>query len=183
MTHRELQILAARERVTLRQRRRGTRRYWDICARHHGELSTLYLCTDSALATLSEEEFLRRVRSLPGRGDAAELVIAYLPGGVVRHWLLLAVATLWVLGCGTRADDAETLGVAPERVRVPPDLPTPTRQPVVGLFQRGLSWARRQLGYGRIWQRLWLRPSALPGPYPGVHVTIHRYPISDILLE
>jgi transposase len=67
MTHRELQILAARERVTLRQRRRGTRRYWDICARHHGELTTRYLCTDSALATLSEEEFLRRVRSLPRR--------------------------------------------------------------------------------------------------------------------
>jgi hypothetical protein len=102
---------------------------------------------------------------------------------VARHWLVLSVATLWVLGCGTRADDAEALGVAPGRVRVPPDLPTPTGQPVVGLFQRGLSWARRQLGHGRIWQRLWLRPSALPGPYPDVKTTIHRYPLSDILLE
>jgi hypothetical protein len=66
MTHRELQLLAARERVTLRQRVRNSHRYWDICARYRGELSTLYLCTDSALATLSEDDFLQRVRSLPG---------------------------------------------------------------------------------------------------------------------
>jgi len=43
MTRRELQLLAARERVTLRQRVRGTRCYWDICARHCGELTTRYL--------------------------------------------------------------------------------------------------------------------------------------------
>jgi putative DNA methylase len=46
-----------------------------------------------------------------------------------------------------------------------------------------LWWARRQLGHGRIWQRLWLRPSALPGPYHDVKTTIHRYSLSDILLE
>jgi hypothetical protein len=36
MTQRELQLLAARERVTLRPRVRGSRHYWDICARTNG---------------------------------------------------------------------------------------------------------------------------------------------------
>lgn len=79
-----LDIATARKRVTLRQRRRGPRRCWDICARHRGELATRYLCADSALDSLSEDDFLRRVRSLPGRGDAAALSIAYLPGEALR---------------------------------------------------------------------------------------------------
>jgi hypothetical protein len=85
-------------------------------------------------------------RALKGVGWQWQRTRRTDPERVARHWLVLAVATLWVLGCGTRADDAETLGVAPGRVRVPPDPPTPTGQPVVGLFQRGLSWALRRSG-------------------------------------
>jgi hypothetical protein len=92
----------------------------------------------------------------------------------------MAVATLWVLGCGTRVDDARQLARQPDRVRVPPTLPTPTGSGLVSLFRRGMSAARRQLGNGRIWQRLWLRPSALPAPYPDVKVVIHRDPRPDI---
>jgi hypothetical protein len=102
------------------------------------------------------------------------------PDRVARHWLVMAVATLWVLGCGTRVDDARQLARQPDRVRVPPTLPTPTGSGLVSLFRRGMSAARRQLGNGRIWQRLWLRPSALPAPYPDVKVVIHRDPRPDI---
>jgi len=155
----------------------------------HGHAERWVLLTDLAPRQVQQRWYGLRMwielgfRALKGVGWQWQRTRRTAPERVARHWLVLSVATLWVLGCGTRADDAETLGVAPGRVRVPPDLPTPTGQPVVGLFQRGLSWARRQLGHGRIWQRLWLRPSALPGPYPDVRVTIHRYPLSDILIE
>ncbi|MGB9632770.1 MAG: transposase [Chloroflexaceae bacterium] len=103
------------------------------------------------------------------------------PERVARHWLVLAVATLWVLGCGTREADAELLETSPDRLRVPPTLPVPTGKGLVSLFPRGLSAARRQLGHGRIWRRLWLRPSDLPGPYPGVRMTFHPHPKPHIL--
>lgn len=105
------------------------------------------------------------------------------PERVARHWLVLSVATLWVLGCGTRAADAECLGTTPDRIRVPPELPAPGEAAPASLFARGLSAARRQLGHGRIWKRLWLRPSALPEPYPGIKLKVHRNPKPDILLE
>ncbi len=105
------------------------------------------------------------------------------PERVARYWLVLAVTTLWVVGCGTWVDDAERLGRTPDRVRVPPELPMPAGSRVVSLFQRGLSALRRQLGHGRIWQRLWLRPTALPGPYPGVKTVVHRNPELDVLLD
>lgn len=106
------------------------------------------------------------------------------PERVARHWLVLAVATLWVLGCGTREADAELLGLTPDRVRVPPKLPSPEAASAsVSLFARGLSSARRQLGHGRIWKRLWLRPSKLPEPYPGIKMKVHPNLLPDILLE
>ncbi len=105
------------------------------------------------------------------------------PERVARYWLVLAVATLWVLGCGTRVDDAERMGVTPDRVRVPPELPVPTGTRVMRLFQRGLSAMRRQLGHGRIWQRLWLRPTALPDPYAGVKTVVHHNLEPDMLQD
>ncbi len=62
------------------------------------------------------------------------------------------------------ADGHQLLETTPDRIRVPPTLPGPTGQGLVSLFTRGLSAARRPLGHGRIWRRLWLRPSDLPGP-------------------
>lgn len=103
------------------------------------------------------------------------------PPRAARHRLALAVATLWVLGCGARDADAEVLETTPDRMRVPSTLPVPKGQGVVILFTRGLSAARRQLGHGRIWRRRWLRPSDLPDPYPNVNMTFHRNPKSNIL--
>ncbi|WP_129677245.1 transposase [Candidatus Chloroploca sp. Khr17] len=98
------------------------------------------------------------------------------PNRVARHWLVLAVATVWVLGCGTHEEDAERLHTTPDRLRVPPDLEAPTGPNEVSLFARGSSAARRQLGRGRLWQRLWLRPGSLPAPYPHIKMTVHRTP-------
>lgn len=105
------------------------------------------------------------------------------PERVARHWLVLAVATLWVLGGGTRAAEAELLETTPDRIRVPRELPVAPEPTPTSLFQRGLRAARRQLGHGRIWQRLWLRPSALPGPYPGIKTIVYHNPESDMQAE
>src|SRR5262249_5849863 len=52
-------------------------------------------------------------RALKGLGWRWERTRRTDPDRVARHWLVLAVATLWVLAYGTRAEDAEYAGVAP----------------------------------------------------------------------
>ena len=53
------------------------------------------------------------------------------PARVARHWLVLAVATLWVVAYGTRSEDAQTQGVPPARLRTPPALPPAGPRPSV----------------------------------------------------
>ena len=63
------------------------------------------------------------------------------PARVARHWLVLAVASLWVLAHGTRVEDAHGRGLPPARLRAPPppargahppaaDRPVPARRAV-----------------------------------------------------
>ena len=47
------------------------------------------------------------------------------PARVARHWLVLAVAMLWVLAYGTRAEDAAQQDVPPARLVPPPSAPPP----------------------------------------------------------
>lgn len=86
------------------------------------------------------------------------------PDRVARHWLVLAVATLWVLATGTRVEDATHLGRAPATLRVAlPPPPTPRATRVVSVFTRGLAWLRWQLLRGRrLWSRIWLWPEPWP---------------------
>src|SRR3954468_24557780 len=42
------------------------------------------------------------------------------PARVARHWLVLAVASLWGLAHGTRVEDAHERGLPPARLRAPP---------------------------------------------------------------
>lgn len=42
------------------------------------------------------------------------------PARIARYWLILAVATLWVLAYGTRVEDAAQCGTAPALLRTPP---------------------------------------------------------------
>lgn len=99
---------------------------------------------------------------------------------VERHWLVLAVATLWVLAYGTRSEEAEALGVRPGAVRVPPapqDLP-PGRVRSGSVFQRGWSVLNQLLGQGRLWRRVWLRPEPWPDDFSGIQITVHL-PLED----
>jgi hypothetical protein len=96
------------------------------------------------------------------------------PDRVARHWLVLAVATLWVVATGTRAEDAAAAGVAPAHLRTPPP---PALAPVrtVSVFARGLSWLRWQLlRTRRLWTRLWLVPEPWPDPPPDLTIHVVR---------
>ena len=66
---------------------------------------------------------------------------------VDRHWLVLAVATLWGLAHGTRVEEARLCGLAPGCVRRPP----------LSVFQLGRCQAQRLLHRGYAWARVWLR--------------------------
>jgi hypothetical protein len=101
---------------------------------------------------------------------------------VARHWLVLAVATLWVMAYGTRAEDAELRDLPPARLRtVPKPLlrPRATKARAVSVFQQGLTWLREQL-HRRLWHRLWLAPEPWPDPPPGLHITYHTYAQANV---
>lgn len=91
------------------------------------------------------------------------------PTRVARHWLVLAVAMLWVMAYGTRGEDAAAQGLPPGRLRMPPPAPQGRRK--VSVFHQGLSWLQHQLGRGRLWRRLWLVPEPWPAPMVGLQIT------------
>lgn len=94
------------------------------------------------------------------------------PARVARYWLILAVATFWVLAYGTRVEDAGRLGVAPAQLRTPPAPlvnPYPRR---LSVFQQGLRCLQRLLYLGRWWQRGWLAPEPWPEPPAGLVIII-----------
>lgn len=95
------------------------------------------------------------------------------PVRIARHWLVLAVATLWVVAYGTRAEDAEWAGIAPARIHQPrPSRPPGARR--LSVVARGLSWLRHHLAGRRGgWCQLWLTPECWPTTPPGLAVTYH----------
>lgn len=97
------------------------------------------------------------------------------PERVARYWLILAVATWWVLAYGTRVEDAQQQGVAPAQLRTPPEL-LPRRSRSISVFRLGLAWLRHSLGRGRLWQRLWLSPDPWPQPPPTLTIAYHAPP-------
>jgi hypothetical protein len=105
-------------------------------------------------------------RALKGVGWQWERTRRSDPTRIARHWLVLAIATLWVLAYGTRAEDADALGRNPAHLHTPPTLPLPRR--TQSLFQRGLSLLTWRLPRRLVWRRLWLRPE----PWPDLPTTI-----------
>ena len=92
------------------------------------------------------------------------------PARVARHWLVLAVASLWVLAHGTRVEDAR------RGRRRPGCAPRPrrrTRPRRVSLVRLGIQRLRHLLARGRLWHRLWLAPEPWPQPPPGLAITVH----------
>jgi hypothetical protein len=99
------------------------------------------------------------------------------PPRVARSWLILAVATLWVLATGTRVEEAHRYGVPPARLRTHPTVPpTRTVRRVVSVFRLGLIWLRHQLHHGYIWRTLWLAPEPWPRPPNGLCLIVHHGP-------
>ena len=98
------------------------------------------------------------------------------PERVARHWLVLAVATLWVVATGTRDEDAERSGRVPANLRVA--IPPPPAGPrTTSLFTRGLLRLRWQLlRVRRLWTRIWLWPEPWPSPPPNLQLTIRPSP-------
>src|SRR4051812_8254901 len=95
------------------------------------------------------------------------------PARVARHWLVLAVASLWVLAHGTRVKDAHERGLPPARLRAPPAPRAGARPRRISLVRLGVQWLRHLLARGRLWRRLWLAPEPWPQPPPGLAITIH----------
>lgn len=96
------------------------------------------------------------------------------PDRVARHWLVLAVALLWITAYGTRVEDAQAAQLPPARLHHPPHH-GPDRGPgrEISIFRLGLSWLRWHLFHGRLWRCLWLAPEPWPQPPPGLTITYH----------
>lgn len=102
------------------------------------------------------------------------------PDRVARHWLVLAIATLWTLATGTREEDAARLGRAPANLRVATPPPPGGGRRRVSLFACGLARLRWQLlRTRRLWRRQWLWPEALPQAPPGLRVTVVTAPLPN----
>lgn len=100
------------------------------------------------------------------------------PVRVARHWLVLAVATLWTLAVGSRGEDAQRLGVAPQNLRAAPNEVLAPEVRTLSVFGRGLALLRGLLlRQRRLWRRLWLLPEAWPEPPPGLRITRHTAPL------
>ncbi len=112
-------------------------------------------------------------RALKGVGWQWEHTQRTDPARVARHWLVLAVATVWVLAYGTRVEDAELRGVPPARMHTPPQRLTSHRPRRVSVFQQGMGHMLKQLLRGRLWRRLWLAPEPWPCAPSGLRIIHH----------
>src|SRR3954468_4418677 len=92
--------------------------------------------------------------------------------GARRDWLVVGVASLWVLAPGPPVEDAHERALPPARLRSPPASPAAARPRRISLFRLGLQWLRHLLARGRPWRRLWLAPEPWPQPPPGLAITI-----------
>jgi hypothetical protein len=112
-------------------------------------------------------------RSLKRGGWHFERTRRTAPDRVARHWLVLAVATLWAVAAGTREEDAERLGRDPANLRVALPPPPGGFRRAAGVFARGAARLRWQLlRTRRTWAVLWLWPEPWPEPPPGLAVTV-----------
>jgi hypothetical protein len=108
-------------------------------------------------------------RALKSLGWHWERTRRSAPNRVARHWLVLAVATLWVLATGTRVEDADRLGRPPAHLRVALPPPPGAFVRTVSVFARGLARLRWQLlRVRRLWARIWLWPEPWPGLPPNL---------------
>jgi len=123
-------------------------------------------------------------RALKGVGWQWQRTRRTDPDRITRHWLILAVAMVWVLAYGTRIEDADRRHRPPARLRTPPrPLTTPPQphqpQRVISVFLLGWNWLRTTLLRGYLWRRLWLLPEPWPQPSPDLTITYHQGELND----
>lgn len=112
-------------------------------------------------------------RALKGMGWHWQRTRRTDPERVARHWLVLAVATLWAMAVGTRVEDAALRGIAPAKVRSPVPPPAADFHRTMSVLWQGTRWLRwLLLRTRRVWSRLWLAPESWPQPPPGLVVTV-----------
>jgi hypothetical protein len=113
------------------------------------------------------------VRTLKSLGWHWERTRQTAPDRIARRWLVLAVATLWTLATGTRAEDADRLGREPANLRVAVAPPPGPFTRTTSVFARGLARLRWQLlRVRRLWRTIWLWPEPWPAPPPGLAVLV-----------
>jgi hypothetical protein len=117
-------------------------------------------------------------RALKGVGWQWQRTRRTDPQRVARHWLVLAVAMLWVLAYGTRVEDAEQLAKPPAHVLTPPPAPegddSTSSSRLVSVFLKGWSWMQMTLFHGYLWTRLWLVPEPWPSPSAQLNIVYHN---------
>jgi hypothetical protein len=103
------------------------------------------------------------------------------PARVARHWLVLAVTTLWAAAVGTRSEDAATLSQPPATLAGPPATVRLAAHPRrFSIIARGRPWLRRLLHRDAFWGHLWLTPEPWPDPHPRLHLITHPLPAQAI---
>lgn len=89
------------------------------------------------------------------------------PTRVARHWLVLALATLWTVAAGSAVEDTTPL---PARVR-----PTATGRRY-SLSTRGRAWLRHRLVRGDLPTHFTFVPEPWPQPHPRLQITMPDWP-------
>jgi hypothetical protein len=115
-------------------------------------------------------------RALKGMGWQWQRTRRTDPTRTARHWLVLAVATLWAAAVGTRAEDAARRGRLPTTLRAPVPPPSRGRPRPCSIIRQGLTWLREQIRQRRLWCVLWLSPEPWPEPPPQLTITYHGLP-------
>src|SRR5205085_9302313 len=102
-------------------------------------------------------------RDLKALGWCWERTQRQAPTRVARHWLVLALATLWALAAGTVAEEAQRQDL-PRALVQPPTQPPPvqTGRRTVSVFQRGGQLLRLHLAAGTMPRQSWLVAEAWP---------------------
>lgn len=112
-------------------------------------------------------------RALKGLGWHWDRTRRTDPARAARHWLVLAVASAWVMATGTRVEDALERNMLPANLHVPPRIPPSARHRQFSVFALGLSALTRQLDRGALWRRLRFRPEPWPTGPPDFPITYH----------